>query len=83
MLPAEVRDPKESGCTVTLKVLEITDTTVYVARSDDGGTDDLGQRPTEDHRQPAEIWSDGQYFPTIYALSRTKIAFLRYQLHTN
>jgi hypothetical protein len=80
-LPALLRDVKEANCSVTVKVLEITDTTVYAARSDDRGTDDTGQGPGSDGREAAEIWSDGQYFPAVYAISRNKIGFIQYQMH--
>jgi hypothetical protein len=51
----------------------MTDATLYVARSDDRGF-----APATDKRSAAEIWSDGQFFPTVYGIPRTKILFVQY-----
>jgi len=79
-VPQALRDVPGSSCSVDVKILEITDTTVYSTRADDPGINDLGQRPNGDNREPAEIWSEGHYFPTVFAISRNRIAFIQYEL---
>jgi hypothetical protein len=73
MLPTAIRDISDKSCSVQLKIIEITDTTTYVARNDDRGKNEMGNKPKADDREAAEVWSDG-YFPDVYAISRLKIA---------
>jgi hypothetical protein len=72
-------DSDNTSCSDVLKILEITDTTVYAALSSDQGENEDGQIPKDDNREAADIWNDGVYFPTIYAISRNKIAFIQYE----
>lgn len=70
-------------CTVSVKVLDITDSTFYVARKDDMGRNEDGKSPPSNGREPAETWSDGEFFPTVYAIPRSKTAFVKYDIATN
>jgi hypothetical protein len=79
MLPTAIRDISDKSCSVQLKIIEITDTTTYVARNDDRGKNEMGNKPKADDREAAEVWSDG-YFPDVYAISRLKIAYIEYKL---
>jgi hypothetical protein len=64
-----------SGCSVAVKVIEATDSTLYVARSDD-----RGGALANDPRTAPEIWTDGEFVPTIYAIAKTRLAFVEYNL---
>jgi len=66
------------ACTVPVKILDITDLTFYVARTDDKGRNEKGEIPVSDQRGAPEIWSDGEYFPTVYAIPRSKSSFIQY-----
>lgn len=70
-------------CTVPVKVLDITDSTLYVARKDDKGHNESGESPLPNRQEAAEIWSDGEFFPTVYAIPRSKTAFVQYDIVNN
>lgn len=74
-----------AGCTAAVKLLEVTDSTIYFARDDDRGTDDHGLRAPdvkEDHRTAAEIWSDGRFFPNVYAIPRSNVSVIQFEQDT-
>jgi hypothetical protein len=78
-LPDKIRDAKNPGCSVPMKLIELTDSIAYAARVDDPGKTEDGQAPPRDGVKGPEGWSDG-YFPTVYAISRGKIAYIDYSL---
>lgn len=77
-LPEALVDLKSTqGCSVAVKVIESTESTLYVARSDDRGTAFDGRSaPEEDCRSAPEIWTDGEFVPKIYALAKSKVSFV-------
>jgi len=62
-------------CSMPLKILEETDSTIYVARSDD-----RGNAPAGDRRSAPEIWTDGRFPPMIYAIAKAKVPYIEYSL---
>jgi hypothetical protein len=78
-----------AGCSTALKVLEATEQTMFVARSDDYGTDKEGRAPpdkitwhdtngTRTQRPAAEVWREGVFLPKVYALSRGEVVSVEY-----
>ena len=66
----------DNRCSVRVKVIENTDPMIYVARSDDkGSSDELSQVDPP----AAEVWSEGKYFPKIFAIPRASVAFIEYE----
>jgi hypothetical protein len=78
MLPEALVDGMAAaGCSAPVKVIETTDSTLYVARSDD-----RGGAPADDLRSAPEIWTDGAFVPTIYAIAKSKVFLVEYNLQT-
>jgi hypothetical protein len=63
------------GCSVPVMVIAATESTLYIARSDDRG----GAAASAERSAP-ENWSDGEHVPTIYAISKAKLAFTEYNI---
>lgn len=78
MLPEALVDGMAAaGCSAPVKVIETTDSTLYVARSND-----RGGAPPDDLRSAPEIWTDGAFVPTIYAIAKSKVFLVEYNLQT-
>lgn|ERR1035437_250959 len=78
-LPVPLRaDPSDAAaCSAPVKVIDSSETLLYVARSHDPGLDSNGDPPKEDKedkRTAPQIWTEGHYLPTVYALNKAKVA---------
>jgi hypothetical protein len=78
-LPVPLRaDPSDAAaCSAAVKVIDSSETVLYVARADDPGLDSNGKPPKEDKedkRTAPQIWTEGRYLPTVYALNKGKVA---------
>lgn len=79
LLPRALMDlAAAAGCSKPVKVIETTDSTLYVALSND-----RGGAPAGDHRSAPEIWADGEFIPTIYAIAKSKVVFVEYNLQNS
>jgi hypothetical protein len=69
-------DPSDAAaCSAPVKLIDSSETVLYVARSDDRGFDNKGNTPNQkDARAAPQIWTEGLYLPTVYALNKVKVA---------
>jgi len=74
-VPAELfSDSDMPRCSVPVAIIDSTDSFAWVSRMDDwGGAVDDGQRCAP------EIWSEGQFYPRIFEINRTKVSHIEYQ----
>jgi hypothetical protein len=85
--------PQKAECSVPVKIIDSTEGTVFVARSDDYGHDDEQRNyaDTDGYKQKckpgsencpiaASLWSKGRYLPKIYALNRSDVVTVEYNV---
>lgn len=71
--------PVNRRCLSSLKVIEATDSTLYVAFSSDRGSNSQRKSPdSSDTRYAPDIWADGEYFPAIYAVGKAEVSVFEY-----
>lgn len=78
--------PTHAECSVAVKVIDSTEQTIFVARSDDYGHKEDGttlDKATEDTNRKngtpaAKVWREGEYLPKVYALNRAEVVSIEY-----
>ena len=74
-LPTELySDSDMARCSVPVAIIDSSDSVLWVSRTDDrGGAVDDGERCAP------EIWTEGQFYPRIFEISRTKVSHIEYE----
>jgi len=66
-------------CSRPVKIIEASDSTLYIALPFDRGSNQQGNAaPPQDKRSGPEIWAEGEYFPEIYAVRRDRLSYFKY-----
>jgi len=77
------KDLMNGQCSFPVKIIAATDSALYVALSSVRVADEAGREPTKDARPAPESWAEGDYFPAIYSIERSELAYFEYMSKTS